>query len=57
MYHDKIFENALSEVKNEGYTALKNEIGAMETLIEKFLTKIFESTSGISERDFNLTSM
>ena len=37
MYHDEIFENALKDVKEESYKALKEEISTMESTIEKFL--------------------
>ena len=39
MYHDEIFENALRDVKEENYKALKNEISSMEASIERFFRK------------------
>ncbi len=57
MYHDEIFENALKDVKEENYRALKEEIFSMEEAIERFLRPIFECTSSRSERDFNVTSL
>ena len=57
MYHDEIFENALKDVKEESYKALKNEISSMESTIEKFLKSVLNCTSFKSERDFNVTSV
>ncbi len=57
MYHDEIFENALKDVKEENYKALKKEISTMEASIERFLKAIFESTSSRAERDFNISSI
>ncbi len=57
MYHDEIFENALKDVKEESYKALKNEISSMESTIEKFLKIVLNCTSFKSERDFNVTSV
>lgn len=57
MYHDEIFENALKDVKEESYKALKNEISSMESIIEKFLKSVLNCTSFKSERDFNVTSV
>ena len=57
MYHDEIFENALKDVKEESYKALKIEISSMESTIEKFLKSVLNCTSFKSERDFNVTSV
>lgn len=57
MYHDEIFENALKDVKEESYKALKNEISSMESTIEKFLKIVLNCTSFKSERDFNVSSV
>ncbi len=57
MYHDEIFENALKDVKEESYKALKNEISSMEATIEKFLKIVLNCTSFKSERDFNVSSV
>ena len=57
MYHDEIFENALKDVKEENYKALKNEISSMEAGIERFLKLFFESSSSKAERDFNISSV
>lgn len=57
MYHDEIFENALKDVKEESYKALKDEISSMEALIERVLKSVFESTTFKSERDFNMTAL
>ena len=57
MYHDEIFENALRDVKEENYKALKDEISSMEATIERFLKAVFESSSSRAERDFNVSSI
>ncbi len=57
MYHDEIFENALKDVKEESYKALKEEISTMESAIEKVLRCILNSTSFRSERDFHVSSV
>lgn len=54
MYHDKLFDSALREVKDESFQALKEEVISMEKAISKFLDEVLECTSMISERDFNL---
>ena len=57
MYHDEIFENALRDVKEENYKALKDEISSMEATIERFLKAVFESSSSRAERDFNIPAL
>lgn len=57
MYQDEIFSNAITEAKRDGYDALTTEIKGMEAAIERFFTKIFETTSQMTERDFNVTSL
>lgn len=57
MYHDEIFENALRDVKEESYKALRNEISSMECTIERFLKNFLECTTFKSERDFNMTAL
>ena len=57
MYHDEIFENALRDVKEESYQALKQETSSMESAIERFIRNVLECTSSKSERDFNVTSI
>jgi len=57
MYHDEIFEQALRDVKEESYRALKDEISTMELKIEKFLKAFFESSTFKSERDFNISAV
>ena len=56
MYHDEIFENALNDVKEESFRALKDEIFSMENTIEKFLKNVLECTAFKSERDFHLSA-
>lgn len=57
MYQEEIFSNVMTDVKKEAYPALETEIKGMEAAIERFFTKIFETTASISERDFNVTSL
>lgn len=57
MYHDEIFENALKDVKEESYKALKDEISTMEARIDKFLGMFLGSTSSRAERDFNVSAV
>ncbi len=57
MYHDEIFENALREVKEESYVALKKEISSMEATIERFLTNVLGCTTSLAERDFHISTM
>ena len=57
MYHDEIFENALKDVKEESYKALKEEIFSMESAIERFIKCVLECTTSKSERDFNVNSI
>ena len=57
MYQEEIFSNAMTEARKDNFDALTNEIKGMEAFIERFLTKIFDSTSSVSERDFNVTSL
>lgn len=57
MYHDEIFEQALRDVKEESYKALKDEITTMELKIENFLKNFFESSTFKAERDFNMTAV
>ena len=54
MYQDEVFEKALEESQQKNYTNLKGEVKTLETVIEKFLTQLLESTTTISERDFNV---
>jgi len=57
MYEDKIYERALQSKKDEEFQELKTEVKTVECLIERFLTQIFECTSSISERDFNVCAL
>ena len=56
MYQDEIFSNAITDAKKEGYDSLTREIKGMEPAIERFFSKIFQSTPSLSERDFNVSS-
>ena len=55
MYHDEIFEQALKDVKEESYNALKDEIFGLENKIESFLKNVLECSAFKSERDFNIS--
>ncbi len=57
MYNDEIFEQALRDVKEESYKALKDEIQTMEIKIERFLKNVFESSAFKAERDFNISAV
>lgn len=54
MYQDEVFENALKESREESFIALQDEVKTVECVIERLLTQLFECTSSISERDFNV---
>lgn len=56
MYQDEIFSNAMTDAKRDGYDALTTEVKGMEAAIERFFTKIFETTSSLAERDFNISN-
>lgn len=57
MYQEEIFSNAITDSKKEGYESLKSEIKGMEAAIERFFTKIFDTSSSLAERDYNVTSL
>lgn len=57
MYQEEIFSNAITDAKRDGYDSLTKEIKGMEAALERFFTKIFDTTSSVSERDFNVTSL
>ncbi len=57
MYQEEIFSNAITDAKKEGYESLTNEIKGMEAAIERFFNKIFNTSSCVSERDYNVTSL
>ncbi len=56
MYQEEIFSNVMTDAKREGYDSLTHELKGMEAAIERFFTKIFETTSSLAERDFNLSN-
>jgi len=56
MYQDEIFSNVMTDAKKDGYDALTHELKGMEAAIERFFTKIFETTSSLAERDFNIST-
>lgn len=57
MYQEEIFSNTMTDAKREGYDKLSREVKGMEAALERFFTKIFESTSALAERDFMASSM
>ncbi len=57
MYQEEIFSNAITDAKRDGFDSLTKEIKGMEATLERFFTKIFDTTSSVSERDFNVTSI
>ena len=57
MYQEEIFSNAITDAKRDGFDSLTKEIKGMEATLERFFTKIFDTTSSDSERDFNVTSI
>lgn len=57
MYQEEIFSNTMTDAKREGYDKLSCEVKGMEAALERFFTKIFESTSSLAERDFMASSM
>ena len=54
MYKDEVFEKALEQREQENYTNIPREVRPMEAVIERFLPQLLESTTSISERDFNV---
>ena len=56
MYQDEIFSNRITDAKREGYDKLTTEVKGMEAALERFFTRIFESTTSLAERDFNASS-
>ncbi len=56
MYQEELFSNAMTDAKKGGFDDLTCELKGMEAALERFFTKIFETTSSLSERDFNLSN-
>ncbi len=54
MYQDKIFENAVSEAKEQNFMALKTDVKTVERLINKLLTQLLECSASVTERDFHV---
>ena len=54
---DAIFDSEVEEARLEGLKSLKLEMKSVENLIDKFLTQLFECTSSVSERDFNVCGL
>ena len=56
MYQEEIFSNVMTDAKRDGYDSLTHELKGMEAAIERFFSKIFETTSSLAERDFNIST-
>lgn len=56
MYQEEVFSNVMTDAKRDSYDALSHELKGMEAAIERFFTKIFETTSSLSERDFHVST-
>ena len=54
---EAIYDSDVEEAKLAGLNSLKSEIRSVESIIEKFLTQLFECSSSISERDFNVCGL
>lgn len=46
----------MTDAKKDGYDALTNEVKGMEAALERFFTKIFETSSSLTERDFHVST-
>ncbi len=57
MYQEEIFSNVITDAKKGGFDSLKEEIKGMEAALERFFTKIFDTSSSLAERDYNVTSL
>ena len=57
MYQEEIFSNVINDEKKGGFDSLKEEIKGMEAALERFFTKIFDTSSSLAERDYNVTSL
>ena len=51
MYQEEIFSNAMTVAKRD--ENLSHEVKGMEAAIERFFTRLFETTASVAERDFN----
>lgn len=57
MYQEELFSNAMTDAKKGGFESLTKEIKGMEAAIERFFTRIFDTSSSLAERDYNVTSL
>ena len=57
MYQEEIFSNVITDAKKAGFDSLKEEIKGMEAALERFFTTIFDTSSSLAERDYNVTSL
>ena len=46
----------MTDAKRDGFDDLTHELKGMEAAIERFFSRIFETTSSLSERDFNVSN-
>jgi len=52
------YEKLISENKKEAnFDDLQKDLNKVEAFIEKCLNFVFESTSSVAERDFNVSSL
>ena len=56
MYQEELYSNVMTDAKKAEFDDLSCELKGMEAALERFFTKIFETTSSLSERDFNLSN-
>ena len=56
MYQEEIFSNVITDARKDGFDDLTHELKGMEAAIERFFSKIFETTSSLSERDFHIST-
>ena len=47
----------MTDAKKGGFESLTKEIKGMEAAIERFFTRIFDTSSSLAERDYNVTSL
>ena len=57
MYQEEIFSNVITDAKRGGFDSLEGEVKGMEGALERLFTKIFDTSSSLAERDYNVTSL
>lgn len=56
MYQEELYSNVITDAKKAEFDDLSCELKGIEAAIERFFTKIFETSSSLSERDFNVAN-